>query len=98
MAPAGLAVVDAAKADGSWDALTGLDSDTTPGDLEEALARVPEAERRWSAWPPSHRRAYVIHVLQAKRPETRARRIDFVVRRAADGLRPGDELRRDDRE
>jgi uncharacterized protein YdeI (YjbR/CyaY-like superfamily) len=92
MAPAGLAVVDAAKADGSWDALTSLDLDTTPPDLKAALARVPEAARRWRAWPPSHRRAYIGHVLQAKRPETRARRIDFVVRRAAAGLRPGDEL------
>ena len=90
MAPAGLAVVEAAKADGSWDELTSLDLDTTPPDLEAALAAVPEAARRWRAWPPSHRRAYIGHVLQAKRPETRARRIDFVVRRAAEGLRPGE--------
>ena len=97
MAPAGLAVVEAARADGSWDALTALDADTTPDDLAEALAAVPEADREWKAWPPSHRRAYVVYVLQAKRPETRARRIDFVVRRAAEGMRPGDELRREPR-
>jgi len=95
MAPAGLAVVEAAKADGSWDALTSLDLDTTPPDLEAALADVPEAAERWRSWPPSHRRQYIGHVLLAKRPDTRARRIDFVVRRAAAGLRPGDELRRD---
>jgi len=35
-------------------------------------------------------------VLQAKRAETRQRRIDEVVRRAAAGLRPGAELRRPD--
>ncbi len=67
--------------------------------------RRPTSRRRWPPCPrrsalaragrPSHRRAYVVHVLQAKRPETRARRIDFVVRRAAAGMRPGDELRRD---
>ena len=90
MAPAGLAAVAAAKADGTWDELTSLDLDTTPPDLEAALAAVPEAARRWRAWPPSHRRQYIGHVLLAKRPETRARRIDFVVRRAAEGLRPGD--------
>jgi uncharacterized protein YdeI (YjbR/CyaY-like superfamily) len=56
---------------------------------------VPEAQRRFREWPPSHRRAYIIHVLQAKRPDTRARRIDFVVRRAAAGMRPGDELQRE---
>jgi len=90
MAPSGLAVVEAAKADGSWDALTSLDLDTTPPDLEAALDQVPAAAERWRAWPPSHRRQYIGHVLQAKRPETRARRIDFVVRRASEGLRPGD--------
>jgi len=90
MAPPGLAVVEAAKADGSWDALTSLDLDTTPPDLETALEKVPGAAARWRAWPPSHRRQYIGHVLQAKRPETRARRVDFVVRRAAEGLRPGD--------
>ena len=95
MAAPGLAAVEAAKASGAWDALTSLEADTTPSDLERALAAVPEAAARWSAWPPSHRRVYTLHVLQAKRPETRARRIDFVVRRAAAGVRPGDELRRD---
>jgi len=95
MAAPGLAAVEAAKASGAWDALTSLQADTTPSDLERALAAVPEAAERWRSWPPSHRRAYTLHVLQAKRPETRARRIDFVVRRAAAGLRPGDELRRD---
>jgi uncharacterized protein YdeI (YjbR/CyaY-like superfamily) len=95
MAPAGLAAVAAAKANGTWDELTSLDADTTPTDLEAALAGEPAAAERWRTWPPSHRRAYVVHVLQAKRSETRARRIDFVVRRAAAGMRPGDELRRD---
>ena len=95
MAPAGLAVAAAAKANGTWNELTSLDADTTPPDLEVALAGEPAAAERWRTWPPSHRRAYTIHVLQAKRLETRARRIDFVVRRAAAGMRPGDELRRD---
>ncbi len=96
MAAPGLAAVEAAKASGAWDALTSLAADTTPPDLERALAAVPDAAARWQVWPPSHRRAYTLHVLQAKRPDTRARRIDFVVRRAAAGMRPGDELRRDE--
>jgi uncharacterized protein YdeI (YjbR/CyaY-like superfamily) len=95
MAPAGLAAVAVAKARGTWDELSSLAADTTPPDLEAALALVPAAQRRFREWPPSHRRAYIVHVLQAKRPDTRARRIDFVVRRAEAGLRPGDELRRD---
>ena len=95
MAPAGLAAVAAAKKSGAWDELTSLPADTTPPDLEAALAAVPKAQRQFYDWPASHRRAYIVHVLQAKRPDTRARRIDFVVRRAEAGMRPGDELRRD---
>ena len=93
MAPPGLAAVAVAKANGSWDELTSLEADTTPPDLERALRAEPEAWERWQGWPPSHRRAYTIHVLQAKRPETRARRIEFVVRRTAAGVGPGGELR-----
>lgn len=95
MAAPGLAAVEAAKASGAWDSLTSLEADTTPTDLEQALAAVPAAAARWWSWPPSSRRSYVMHVLEAKRPETRARRIDFVVRRATADMRPGDELRRD---
>jgi uncharacterized protein YdeI (YjbR/CyaY-like superfamily) len=94
MEPAGLAAVESAKANGSWDELTSLELDTTPPDLAAALLKVPEAARRWRAWPPSSRRQFIAHVLLAKRPQTRARRVDFVVGRAAAGLRPGDELRR----
>ncbi len=94
MAPAGLAVVEAARANGSWDDLTSRMVDRTPDDLERALAGVPAAAARWRAWPPSHRRAFVAWVTQAKRSETRQRRVDEVVRRAAANLRPGDELRR----
>ena len=62
----------------------------TPPDLEAALAGVPAAAARWKEWPATPRRMYVYWVLDAKRPETRARRIADVVRRAAAGLRPGE--------
>jgi uncharacterized protein YdeI (YjbR/CyaY-like superfamily) len=94
MMSAGMAAVEVAKANGAWDDLTARLVDETPDDLEQALAKVPEAAERWRTWPPSHRRAFVAWVLQAKRAETQKRRIDEVVRRAAANLRPGAELAR----
>jgi len=89
MTEAGLAVVRVVKERGTWEAGGDRRLDETPPDLEEALAASSAAADRWRAWPPSHRRQYVHWVLDAKRPETRARRIAETVRRAAAGLGPG---------
>ncbi len=90
MTPAGMALVEEAKRRGTWAQATSGWLDVTPPDLEAALAGVPAAAARWEEWPASPRRQYVYWVLDAKRPETRARRIADVVRRAAAGLRPGE--------
>jgi uncharacterized protein YdeI (YjbR/CyaY-like superfamily) len=90
MTPAGMALVDEAKRRGTWDQATSGRLDEAPPDLEAALAGVPAARERWETWPASPRRQYVYWVLDAKRPETRARRIAEVVRRAAAGLKPGE--------
>ena len=94
MTPAGMALVEEAKRRGTWDQATSGRLDVTPPDLEAALAGVPAAAARWEEWPASPRRQYVYWVLDAKRPETRARRIADVVRRAAAGLRPGENASR----
>jgi len=85
-----MALVDEAKRRGTWDEAVSGYTDVAPPDLEEALAADPAAEERWRTWPPSHRRQYIFWVRDAKRPETRARRITEVVRRAAAALRPGE--------
>ena len=90
MTPAGMALVEEAKRRGTWDQAASGRLDVTPPDLEAALAGVPAAAARWNEWPATPRRMYVYWVLDAKRPETRARRIADVVRRAAAGLKPGE--------
>jgi uncharacterized protein YdeI (YjbR/CyaY-like superfamily) len=89
MTPAGQALVDEAKRRGTWDEAASRRLEVTPPDLEAALAAEPAAAARWRAWAPSHRRQYTYWVLDAKRPETRERRVAEVVRRAAGGLKPG---------
>ena len=87
MAPAGLAKVEAAKADGSWVALDAVEALEEPPDLQVALAANLAARQHWDAFPRSARRGVLEWIANAKRPETRARRIEETARLAADNVR-----------
>jgi hypothetical protein len=52
----------------------------TPRELEQALESDPAARSAYGAMPPSHRHAYVQFVQEAKRPETKVRRIQQALR------------------
>ena len=56
-----------------------------PDDLAAALAQVPAALAVWTSFAPSCRRDYVDWVIDAKRPETRERRIAQTVEQVAEG-------------
>jgi hypothetical protein len=56
-----------------------LPTDTVPDDLARALAKRGTALAAWKALAPSRRREHVKRILDAKKPETRARRIESVV-------------------
>jgi hypothetical protein len=58
---------------------------SVPPDLRAALAADPEADTAFACLSFTHRREYVEWVEEAKRPETRARRIAGTV----DGVRQG---------
>jgi uncharacterized protein YdeI (YjbR/CyaY-like superfamily) len=87
MAPAGLAAVEAARADGSWSFLDDVERLEVPPDLADALARLPEAAKHFAAFPRSVRRGILEWIKQAKRPETRTRRIEETAREAAQNRR-----------
>ena len=88
MAPAGLAKVEAAQADGSWEILDRVDALEMPADLAAGLRAVPGAEAGFSALAVSMRKPLLYWVLSAKRPQTRAGRIAAVVEAAAEGRPP----------
>jgi len=46
-----------------------------PADFAKALRAVPKARATFDAFPPSHRREYLEWITEAKRPETRAKRM-----------------------
>jgi Bacteriocin-protection, YdeI or OmpD-Associated len=65
-------------------------STVVPADFAAALAAVPGARARFDAMSVSHRREYVESIEEAKRPETRARRIEAMVQKiASDVARKG---------
>jgi len=51
-----------------------LPTDVLPPDLDKAIARAG-ARTAWAKLSPAHKREHVKHVIEAKKPETRARRI-----------------------
>jgi uncharacterized protein YdeI (YjbR/CyaY-like superfamily) len=80
MRPRGLAQVEAAKADGRWDAAYAPASRAeVPTDLQAALDRSPKAAEFFGTLSGANRYAILYRIGAVKKPETRARKIaDFV--------------------
>jgi len=85
--PAGMAKVEAAKQDGSWSALDAVEALEIPPDLGKALAANPAAKDYFGAFPRSVKRGIIEWISNAKKPETRAKRIDETVRLASENKR-----------
>jgi uncharacterized protein YdeI (YjbR/CyaY-like superfamily) len=86
MQPAGLREVERAKADGRWDAAYDAPSTATvPDDLRAALDAEPRAAAFFETLRAQNRYAILHRVQTAKKPETRARRIETFVAMLARG-------------
>ena len=83
MAPAGLAAIERAKANGSWEVLDSAERLEIPTDLAAALDRQPPAAANFAAFPASARKLLLTRIALALRPETRAERIAKVAEAAA---------------
>jgi uncharacterized protein YdeI (YjbR/CyaY-like superfamily) len=76
MRPAGLAEVERAKADGRWEAAyEGQRSSTVPDDLQRELDAHPRAKAFFAELNSQNRYAILYRLQDAKKPETRARRL-----------------------
>jgi len=87
MTDAGMRVIEAARADGSWSMQDAAEALIEPVELAAALDANPEARRHWDRFPRSPRRALIWWVMSAKRPETRQRRVTTIVDEAEKGRR-----------
>jgi uncharacterized protein YdeI (YjbR/CyaY-like superfamily) len=84
MKPAGLKEVERAQADGRWDkAYDGARSIAVPDDLQAALAAEPTAAAFFKTLSGQNRYAVLFRIHHAKKPETRARRIQTFVQMLA---------------
>lgn len=80
MQPPGLEQVELAKADGRWEAAYEPQSSATvPSDFAQALAASPPAAEFFATLTGVRRYSFLYHIQDAKRPDTRARRIEKFV-------------------
>lgn len=87
MQPAGKAVIERAKADGSWNLIDGSETLTVPRDLTSVFSRHKGSRAHFNAFPPGVRKQILQWIEQARTPETRAKRIENTAELAAQNIR-----------
>jgi uncharacterized protein YdeI (YjbR/CyaY-like superfamily) len=85
MTEAGRTAIELARANGSWESLDVIDALIVPDDLAAALPGSPGARERFDGSTVSVRRMALAWVYQAKRPATRAARVEKIAAFAARG-------------
>jgi len=90
VAAAGIEAIARARRDGAWEAAYGATVvSAVPPDLRKGLDGSPTAARNFDGFTDYQRSIYVHWIDDAKRPDTRKRRIRTVVDRAARNIKPG---------
>lgn len=92
MTEAGLAKINEAKKNGSWDSLNNSDHHTNnnsiPEDLAKAFNKNKKALENFKGFAPSYRKRFLSWIDSAKRPETREARVKQTVLMAAVNKKP----------
>ena len=87
MTPSGMDMIDLAKKTGTWDALNDVESVVIPEDFMKALKKNKKALAHWEGFAKSSKMIILYWISEAKRPETRQKRIDESVRLAAENIK-----------
>ena len=87
MRPAGQAMIDLAIRTGTWEALVPIDKMTIPEDLQKMFNKNKTAFKNFQAFSPSSRKIILLWILNAKRDETRKRRVEEAVKLAAKNIK-----------
>ncbi|AXT60250.1 hypothetical protein D1816_07775 [Aquimarina sp. AD10] len=80
MHQSGLLSIETAKKNGSWIALDDVEKGIIPKDLKLAFDANPKAFRNYQNFAPSYRKHYLYWINQAKRQETRDKRILEIIK------------------
>jgi uncharacterized protein YdeI (YjbR/CyaY-like superfamily) len=87
MTDSGLAMIDLAKSTGTWDALNQVDQLEIPDDLKFELERYNNALAHFGSFPKSIKRGILEWINNAKKPETRLKRISETALLAENNIR-----------
>jgi len=79
MHESGLSKIEIAKQNGSWTALDDVENMIVPKDLKKAFYINPIAYKNYKAFAKSYRKSYLYWLKQAKREETRLKRIEKII-------------------
>ncbi|MEZ5059129.1 MAG: YdeI/OmpD-associated family protein [Saprospiraceae bacterium] len=93
MHSSGLEMVKRAKEIGTWDALNDVENLIVPKDLQAELDKYKNAIENWNNFPPSTRRGILEWILNAKKPETREKRILETAEKAERNIRANQFIR-----
>ncbi|MGL4597401.1 MAG: YdeI/OmpD-associated family protein [Bacteroidia bacterium] len=94
MTEAGLAVIEQAKKDGSWEKLDLVEQLIIPDDLQKLFAKNKKAKTHFDAFSRSAKRTILEWINNAKREETRQKRIEETVRLAAENKKANDQTQK----
>jgi uncharacterized protein YdeI (YjbR/CyaY-like superfamily) len=87
MHESGVAMVNLAKKSGTWDALNEVENLVLPSDLQLALSKNKKANDYFETFPRSVKRGILEWILNAKKEDTRLKRINETVLLAAQNIR-----------
>lgn len=79
MHQSGLLSIKTAKQNGSWIALDDVENGVIPKDLQHAFNQNPEAFKNYQNFAPGYRKSYLYWLYNAKRQETRNKRIKEII-------------------
>jgi uncharacterized protein YdeI (YjbR/CyaY-like superfamily) len=80
MTPAGQAAIDLAKKAGTWSAFDHIEAMVMPPDLKKALAATPGAAAKFKALTPGRQKQFLYFMNDAKKEETRLKRITHILK------------------
>lgn len=87
MTERGQQLIDLAKTTGTWEALIDVQNSVIPNDLQESLDKNKAALKNFLAFPPSSKRIILEWILNAKKEETRKKRIQETVQLASENIK-----------
>ncbi|MBA2561781.1 MAG: YdeI/OmpD-associated family protein [Chitinophagaceae bacterium] len=79
MTPAGMAIIDLGKQNGSWSKLDDVENSVIPPDLARVFAKNKKVLKYFEGLAKFSRKQWLYRLTNAKRPETRAKRLKEII-------------------